>query len=610
MVVALTICMMAVSGFTKTGNTLEGQNIKKNETVYVVLNHDGSVKNESIVNLISGLNKNITWTDYGSYKEVYNMTSESQPVIGKDSISWKTASGGMRNFYYQGITDKELPVEISIKYFLDGKEVKGEELAGKTGDLKIIFRVKNKTIRNEPLSYINFEGEQKNYHEEYYVPFLTQISLTADMEIFSDIVAEDAMKVVTGEEMTIGFASYPFPEEEFIVEMYGREIKLEPFQITVIPSEIPSAGVSETEESLVEMADGVSEMKEGADEIIDGLDEMIGGAEDFRRGSVDLVDAISGINHGIYTLNNSSGDLNNGFSELLSGTKEFREESIKLVEGVNDLKDGSSRINSAINESSAALSYAASKTGGLADGADDISQVHDNLVALAQSLVDSDPGNATYQQLLAMAQGEKSALGSLSGGIKELDNGLAQLSDGFAALSGQYGSFGNGISELADGIDKLPGGIEQFYNGQSELYKGFTSYSDAVSELYDGTQTLYDETKNFPEDSGKLIDGIIEIRDGIIELNNDGIIELKKGVVENINSVREGKALEDKLNTLAGSYTSFADSRNVNSSVQFIMQTGEIKPEDYEQITNNEILSNNSQNLWQKIVAFFKKFLN
>jgi len=593
------VFLFSTLGFTKE------EDVGKNETVYVLLNHDGSIKDERVVNRIYGKGDGKIWTDYGTYSEILNMSSEDKPIIKKDEVFWPMTILEIGDFYYQGITDKELPVEIGIKYLLDGREVNGDELAGKSGDLKIIFKVTNKLLNSEPLEYIDYQETQQKKYEEHYTPFLVQISLIANLNIFSDITAEDAVTVVVGEEMNIGFGSYPFPEDEFIVEMKGDNIELDPISITIVPSKIPFLGLDDTEESLTEMVDGVSEMQDGADDIIDGLNEMLEEADKFKSGSIDLAEAISKINHGVYTLNNSSGDIGNGFSELLSGTRQFQEESIKLVSGVSKINKGSSAIGKAIDESASALSCIYSNIGMLSGGLNDIKTNHDNLVAIAQSLVSSDPGNATYQQLLAIAEGEQAALSAVSSGLQGLDSGIFGLSGGFSILSEEYNSFEEGIDQLEDGVGKLPDGIGQLYDGQRQLCDGWNQYSDAVAEIYNGTQTLYDETKGFPADVKKLIDGIKEIRDGLHEFNDEGIIELKEGVIDNVNTVKESKALENKLNELANNYNSFMDNeRNINSSVQFIMQTQAIKIEvpDTIKIENNE-----DQNLWQKIISFFKK---
>lgn len=602
-IIFLTIFLFVTLGFTKAEVT------KKNETVYVILNHNGSLKDARVVNWIYGAGEGRTLVDYGIYSEILNMTSDDKPTIERDRIIWPMTVLEAGNFYYQGITDKELPVEIDIKYYLDDKEIKGDNLAGKSGKLKVVFIVKNKLTGKEPIGYTDYYGLLQNSYEEYYTPFLVQISIKANLNLFSQIEAPDAIKVVTGEEMNISFGFYPFPDEEFTLEMKGENIELDPINITVIPSKIIFPDSSDTEEGLTNMADGVSDMEDGVNDILEGLDEMISKTDDLQNGSGDLTSAIAEINHGVYTLNNNSQDINKGFSELLYGTKKFQEESTGMIEGIYNIVEGSEVIGQALNESASGLSIISSNTGELSNGLNDILTNHNNLVSIAQELVNSDSSNDTYQQLLALTLGEQMALSGISSGLQGLHSGISELSGGLNALSQQYSSFDKGIVQLAGGANKLPDGLKQLYDGQKQLSGGFKQYSEAITELYDGTQQLYDETKNFPDNIDKLIDGIKDIREGLDKLNTNGIFELKKGIIDNIDTLKEGLALKDKINESADGYNSFMDNnRNINSSVQFIMKTEEIKIKESDYITEeNAANDNQAKSLWQRIITFFKK---
>lgn len=610
LIIFLTGIFLTIFLFVTLGSA-KAEPIEKNETVYVILNHDGSVKDERVVNWIYGAGGGKTWTDYGSYSEILNMTSDLKPVTETDSVIWPATALEAGNFYYQGITDKELPVEISIKYYLDGREVSGDSLAGKSGKLKIIFKVENKLKGKESVVYTDYYGSLQNNYKEYYTPFLVQISVKANLNLFTEIKAPDAKKVVTGEEMNISFGSYPFPDEEFIIEMKGENIELDPINITIIPSEIIFPDTSDTEEGLTDMADGVSDMEDGTNDILEGLDKMISKSGDLQKGSSDLADAIAEINHGVYSLNSNSQDISDGFIQLLSGTKKFQDGSAVLVIGMTDIREGSGAIEQALNDSASGLSVISSNTAGLSSGMSDILTNHDNLVNIAQALVNSDPSNETYQQLLALASGEQMALSGITSGLQGINYGISELSGGLNILSREYSAFNEGINKLAGGANELPAGLKQLYDGQKQLYDGWDQYSDAISKLYDGTRELCDETRDFPENINKFVNGIKDIRKGLNKLNKDGILELKEGIIENINTLKEGLALKDKINESAVKYNSFMDNnRNVKSSVQFLMKTEEIKIREPEPKIEENIAENNpgqSSSLWQKIISFFKK---
>ena len=63
---------------------------------------------------------------------------------------WENFEGSslvLENITYEGTGSAELPVDVSISYELDGQAIEPEELAGKSGQLKIRFDYKNKTTQ-------------------------------------------------------------------------------------------------------------------------------------------------------------------------------------------------------------------------------------------------------------------------------------------------------------------------------------------------------------------------------------------------------------------------------------------------------------------------------
>ena len=129
-----------------TGNTLSvfaaADNTEKDENIYVNLNQDGSVAGIYVVNEFE-LKEASRIVDYGTYDEVRNLTTDSEIAISGNELSVDAPKG---KFYYQGnLATKEMPWLISIQYYLDGEEIEAEDLAGKSGELKIVIGIKENT---------------------------------------------------------------------------------------------------------------------------------------------------------------------------------------------------------------------------------------------------------------------------------------------------------------------------------------------------------------------------------------------------------------------------------------------------------------------------------
>ena len=138
----------ASSGDASASSTSDASSPKE-EAVYGILEHDGSVKDLYVVNIF---NNDGSITDYGSYSEVRNLTTSEKLVSDGDRITINTTA---KKFYYQGtLQKKELPWEKAIKYNMDDKQVSAGELAGKSGRLKIAVSVKRNDKANSRFSTI------------------------------------------------------------------------------------------------------------------------------------------------------------------------------------------------------------------------------------------------------------------------------------------------------------------------------------------------------------------------------------------------------------------------------------------------------------------------
>ena len=236
--VSLTIMPITITHADKAGdNETIGEPVKveKNETVYVILAHNGKVLEQRVVNRLYSNGKPDEVVDYGDYISVRSMETGTKPEIRNNRIIWDSDLLTKGDIYYEGITDKELPVEIDIKYFLDDVQVNAEDLAGKSGIVRIEIKIKNRMKAEEPIIFQGFDGSVVSRNNECYTPFLVQVSYEVDLDIFSEVKAEDAVKITTGKTMNVNFSAFPYPDSEFSMELKGNSIELNPITFTVFP---------------------------------------------------------------------------------------------------------------------------------------------------------------------------------------------------------------------------------------------------------------------------------------------------------------------------------------------------------------------------------------
>lgn len=262
----------------------------KNETVYVVLDPEGRVVDQRIVNRIyQGQDKEAEKIkDYGDYQTISNMTSEAAPDLRDNVILWDSNLLQDGDIYYEGVIDKKLPVDFQIDYYLDGEKMEASALEGKSGELHIVIKMQNNLTVSGAVPYRNYYGEAAQKEDLNYVPLLVQGTFTADLNKFSDIKATDGAGIITGQAINLSFMAFPYPEAEIVLSMQGKEIELSQIMMMIMP-QLPPIPEIDMEDDLIEMLDGVTAIEEGLNALYEGADQIYQGLDLFRNKTNELL---------------------------------------------------------------------------------------------------------------------------------------------------------------------------------------------------------------------------------------------------------------------------------------------------------------------------------
>ena len=117
-----------------------GSSFTKSETVYAVMNADGSIQSTTVsehVYSASGLSK---VTDQSTLTNIQNTESSAEFTQDGEKLVWNTDD---TDVYYKGDTDRALPIQATVTYALDGQEAALEDLIGKSGHLTMTIALKN-----------------------------------------------------------------------------------------------------------------------------------------------------------------------------------------------------------------------------------------------------------------------------------------------------------------------------------------------------------------------------------------------------------------------------------------------------------------------------------
>lgn len=578
---SLIIIVFMLISFT----TLAYADVVKNETIYINLKHDGSTDNIKVVNHISGSTSEEYFIDYGKYTDLQVLVNGVEPIIEGNAIKWPTNILKEKDIYYEGTIDKALPIKLNIKYYLDGKEINGEDLGGKSGKLKIVISIKDSK------------------------DLTTQIQIPLNLNIFSNINAPSGVSSVIGKTMTVVFNHLPMGDQEFFIETDGKNIELDSILIASTASgmDLPdniggsmdklTKGIDDMSEATVKLQDGSVEINKGTNSLIDGLKSLRDGVNKLFAGTKEI--------------NDNSKILTKGFLDFNLGLLELKENIPGLVKGINDLNNGLTSLNkeggniklglSSLNKGTTEFKQGIE---GLSSGLTQLNTGHEQLVELAKSLA-----NSTDPRVKALAEGvigEGIAINSLTQGAKESASGATTLAEstnqlymGYEQFIGGLDNASKGFNQMNEGIKTLPQEIETMVAGHTQLTNGLTPLFDGISGINSGLSALSKETGLLPNEVQKLADGQKEISDGLSKLNEEGFSKIKSSI-DDFSGFDNSDKKED--------YTSFVDNdKNKNSTAQFVMKTPSIKKIDISKDidgTNTPVVQ---KNFFQRLLDLFRK---
>lgn len=398
--VGMSVMMGAVPVYA-AGST-DTQDVYKEETVYV--NADATGNSDEVT--VSDWLKNSgsvsgNLTDESILKEIKNVKGDETFTENGDQLTWNTAG---EDIYYQGTTDKELPVSVKLTYFLDGKEVKPDELKGKSGHLKIQVQYTN----NEKKT-VTVDGKE----EEVYTPFVMMTGMILPNETFSNVTIDNGKVISDGSRnIVVGFGmpglkdSLDLDEETTkeaedkgvtIPENFEMEADVTDFTMsstfTVALTDLLDdmdniIDVDSLKDSLNELEDAALELVSGSGTLADGASTLADGVSSYTAGADEL-------NAGIQKYLGSNGELNGSVTEYVNGVG-------KVVKGVKDYTSGTNALANGV------ISYVAGEQK-IAAGAAQLSQLSKGLEQV-QTAVDTlskaadGKGEATDDLVIAANQ--------------------------------------------------------------------------------------------------------------------------------------------------------------------------------------------------------------
>lgn len=129
--------------------SLKDNDADKDESVYLISDANGNVNKTIVVDHLKNKDKKDTLEDASNLSDIENVKGKEKFTQSGDKLTWQA---GGKDIYYQGTATEEPHVTQKVTYYLDGKEISPEDLAGKSGKVKIRFDYTNTTSYTETVN--------------------------------------------------------------------------------------------------------------------------------------------------------------------------------------------------------------------------------------------------------------------------------------------------------------------------------------------------------------------------------------------------------------------------------------------------------------------------
>lgn len=365
--------MMPVTVFAQSNDE---NPTEKTETVYSVLNSDGSISDTIVSSWlhdedgINNIKETLNLTD------VKNIKSNEKPSKDGNTYTWNAKGNDV---YYEGTATKQLPVSVKIRYELDGQEMSAKDIEGKSGHLKLTI-----SFTNNYSEVKNINGKSIVIHPSYLAGGMLNMSTGK----FSNVKCESGKIVNDGTNEMLAFANIPGLNETLrsagldkvnnqlgISDDVTVEADVNNFDLGSImvgmTNEIDLASELNGIGSVSELTDGIDQLIEADDQLIDGSKQLYDGTTQLKEqaapltGSSDQVRQLSSgaiqLNDGVKALQTGLTAYTNGVDTLAAGSQQLygipqgvsqiqNGVSGNLGQGKTNLLDGATQLNEGLKQ--------------------------------------------------------------------------------------------------------------------------------------------------------------------------------------------------------------------------------------------------------------------
>ena len=602
----------------------------KSETVYAVMNGDGSIKSTTVSEHLYSASGLANVTDKTTLTDIQNTESDAEFTQNGEELVWNTND---TDVYYKGNTDKALPIDVKVTYALDGQEAALEDIIGKSGHLTVTVNLKN----NET-GTVNVNGKDRTI----VTPLITAVGVILGGDA-SNVTAEHGMIESAAKSSVAAFVTLPgvkdslsglLPDEVNSIEDYLQdtvtvEADVEDFtcpQVMVACATSTAAlGTDNVFDlsSINDLTDGINQLNDAMSQLMDGASQLVDGTSQLAGGVLALLDGANTLNNGAAALDDGLGQLTNGLDTLSANNAALNAGAQQVADGVLASANKTLKEGGLIDEDMTWSNYEAV--------IDNILTMNDKTLAagrkkMVRTIWEQAPNFKDSQLDLALYLSATKTNHDLEAALKLMQNFDASMLTGALEMVTNADAKNTAKAELKYQVENsqdmadvralktslsqiqfFVSSVNQYTAGVQTAADGAHSAKDGSAQLAAGTKTLYDGVNTLNTGAGQLNDGAGQLNDGLNQFNEEGISKLTGALDQ--DQLHGLKTVLDEMTDRLNDYTSFAGAPDdAESSVKFVYKTAETVAAADTTVAVTETVQEGNifTRLWQRIVNLFK----
>ena len=602
----------------------------KSETVYAVMNGDGSIKSTTVSEHLYSASGLANVTDKTTLTDIQNTESDAEFTQNGEELVWNTND---TDVYYKGNTDKALPIDVKVTYALDGQEAALEDIIGKSGHLTVTVNLKN----NET-GTVNVNGKDRTI----VTPLITAVGVILGGDA-ANVTAEHGMIESAAKSSVAAFVTLPgvkdslsglLPDEVDSIEDYLQdtvtvEADVEDFtcpQVMVACATSTAAlGTDNVFDlsSINDLTDGINQLNDAMSQLMDGASQLVDGTSQLAGGVLALLDGANTLNNGAAALDDGLGQLTNGLDTLSANNAALNAGAQQVADGVLASANKTLKEGGLIDEDMTWSNYEAV--------IDNILTMNDKTLAagrkkMVRTIWEQAPSFKDSQLDLALYLSAIKTNHDLEAALKLMQNFDASMLTGALEMVTNADAKNTIHEELKYQIENsqdmadvralktslsqiqfFVSSVNQYTAGVQTAADGAHSAKDGSAQLAAGTKTLYDGVNTLNTGAGQLNDGAGQLNDGLNQFNGEGISKLTGALDQ--DQLHGLKTVLDEMTDRLNDYTSFAGAPDdAESSVKFVYKTAETVAAADTTVAETETVKEGNifTRLWQRIVNLFK----